>query len=141
MMLKITIVQVGKTKQTALQELISEFYKRLGSGYKTEEVTVKTEKELWNKVPQSAYTIALEVKGVQLTSEQFSAFIEERKNQGDSHLVFLIGPPEGFTKYEKEPDLKFSLSAMTFSHQTVRLLLAEQIYRSISILEGKPFAK
>ncbi len=140
-MLKITVIQVGKTKEQELQGLIDEFYRRLQSSVQVITLTVKTEEMLWEKVPERAFVIALEVEGKTHTSEQFAKLIADKQNQGESHLVFLIGPAEGFTGYEKNVDLRLSLSPMTFSHQTVRLLLAEQIYRGITILEGKPFAK
>lgn len=139
-MLKITIIQVGKTKSPQLEELILEFEKRLSSAMHIEQVTVKAEDDLWKAVPDNAYTIALEVEGKTLSSQAFAQLIETRKNQGDSHLVFLIGPPDGFTDYQKEVNLKLSLSQMTFSHQTIRLILFEQLYRAQCILDGKPFA-
>jgi 23S rRNA (pseudouridine1915-N3)-methyltransferase len=140
-MLKVTVIQVGKTKDEALQGLVDEFAKRLQSSISLSTITVKREDDLWEKVPERSFVIALEVNGKAYTSEQFAKLINDQKNQGTSHLVFLIGPAEGFTEYQKNVDLRFSLSTMTFSHQTVRLLLAEQLYRAITILEGKPFAK
>ncbi len=139
-MLKITLIQIGKTKDDALQSLVSDFYKRVGGSVSFDEVTVKNESALWDKVNPSHYNIVLEDSGKEFTSNELSQFIETRKNQGDSHLVFLIGPVDGFSSFPVEPNLKLSLSKMTFSHQTIRLILAEQIYRSISILEGKPYA-
>jgi len=140
-MLKISIIQIGKTKQKELEALIAEQYKRVQSSVKLEVVTVKAAKDLFEKIPQSSFVIALDVAGKEMTSQELAQFLETRKNQGDSHLVFLIGPPDGFSSYPVQPDLKLSLSKMTFSHQTIRLLLAEQIYRAVSILEGKPFAR
>lgn len=140
-MLKVTVIQVGKTKDEALQGLVDEFARRLQSSIALSTITVKREEVLWEKVPERSFVIALEVNGKVQTSEQFAKLISDQMNQGTSHIVFLIGPAEGFTGYEKNVDLRLSLSAMTFSHQTVRLLLAEQLYRAITILEGKPFAK
>ncbi len=140
-MLKITILQVAKTKSPELQALIREYHKRLGGSAILEEITVKKESELWEKAPESAYTILLDNTGKPFDSQQLAQFIEERKNQGDSHLIFFIGPADGFTDIQIKPNLKLSLSAMTFSHQTVRLLLAEQLYRAFCVLEGKPFSK
>lgn len=140
-MLRISILQVGKTKEAALQELVDEFYKRLGGRVKVEEKTFKDEDALWQGLPKQAFLIAMEVKGKSMDSDAFAQFIQLKLNQGHSHLVFLIGPAEGFASHQVKPDFLLSLSSMTFSHQTTRLLLAEQIYRAFSILEGKPFAK
>ena len=140
-MLRLSIFQVGKTKEAALQELIAEFYKRLGGRVKVEEKTFKDENALWAGLPKQAFVIALEVKGKMMDSDAFAQFMQKKLNQGHSHLVFIIGPAEGFASHQVKPDALLSLSAMTFSHQTTRLFLAEQLYRAFSILEGKPFAK
>lgn len=140
-MLKIVIIQIGKTKEKELQSLIAEYQKRISPFANIETITVRDEREMKNKLRKSVYVIKLEDKGEEMTSEGFAQFIEQRKNQGDSRLVFLIGPPEGFRVDNLKEDKTMSLSQMTFSHQTIRLLLAEQIYRAISILEGKPFPK
>lgn len=139
-MLKITILQIGKTKHKELQVLIDEYYKRLSSSVKLQTAFVDNEENIAGRLPKTCYVIRLEDSGEQMTSREFARFIQTRKNQGDSHLVFLIGPPEGFRTDVKSDEI-MSLSKMTFSHQTIRLLLAEQIYRAVSILEGKPFPK
>lgn len=140
-MLKIVIIQIGKTKDKELQSLIAEYQKRIGPFANIATITVRDEREMKDKLRKSHYVIKLEDQGEEMSSEDFAQFIEQRKNQGDSRLVFLIGPPDGFKLDNITADMTLSLSKMTFSHQTIRLLLAEQIYRAISILEGKPFPK
>lgn len=141
-MLKVTILQVQKTKEPAVKELALKYQKQLSSSIALTVIDVKSEQDLWAKVPEAGFVIALEVAGKEMASDELAQFIDKKKNQGISHLVFLIGPAEGFAlKSDKRVDLDLSLSKMTFSHQTVRLLLMEQLYRAISILEGKPFAK
>jgi 23S rRNA (pseudouridine1915-N3)-methyltransferase len=140
-MLSIKIFQVGKTKDTDLQRMILDFYKRISTHVRIEEKTFKTEDQMIQSLPKSGFFIALEVLGKQMSSEAVAELIETKKNQGISSLVFLIGPPDGFSQKIPRVDLELSLSAMTFSHQTVRLMLAEQIYRVTSILEGTPFSK
>jgi 23S rRNA (pseudouridine1915-N3)-methyltransferase len=140
-MLRLSIYQVGKTKEAALQELVDEYYKRLGGRVKVEEKTFKDEAALWSGLPKQGFVIALEVKGKAMDSDSFAHFIQKKLNEGHSHLVFLIGPAEGFKAHPVKPDALLSLSNMTFSHQTARLLLAEQVYRAFSVLEGKPFAR
>jgi 23S rRNA (pseudouridine1915-N3)-methyltransferase len=141
-MLRITIIQVGKTKDANLDALVAAFEIRLRSSVKLSWVSTKTEADLWQSVPDQAYVALLDVQGQSMTSEAFAQWIEQRKNQGDSHLVFLIGPAQGFRQIDRARVRQtLSLSAMTFSHQSIRLLLIEQIYRAICILEGKPFPK
>lgn len=140
-MLSIEIHQVGKTKDADIQRHISDFYRRISNVVSVQEKTYKTEDQMMKSLPKSGFFIALEVEGKTLSSEDFADLIEQKKNQGESSLVFLIGPPDGFTQKPEQVNLDLSLSKMTFSHQTIRLILAEQVYRAISILEGKPFAK
>lgn len=140
-MLRITVIQVGKTKDAALQSLLDEYAKRLSSLFDVREVTVKDEAALWSKLERGAYTIALEAHGKTFDSPGFATLLHDLPVRGISHIQFLIGPAEGFTGYKTKPDLVLSLSAMTFSHQTIRILLAEQLYRAATIISGKPFAK
>ena len=139
-MLKITILQIGKTKNYFLKNLIDEYHKRLGSFAQLFILIKKNEDVLWTSTPKDAFIVLLDDSGKQYSSKEFANMIEVKKNQGISHLVFLIGPADGFLKAEKF-DLKLSLSPMTFSHQTIRLILAEQLYRVFCILENKPFPK
>lgn len=142
-MLSIEIHQVGKTKDADIQRLISDFYRRVKGSAVVNETTYKSEEQMMKSLSSisSGFFITLEVKGKEIDSEQFAQLIEDKKNQGHSTLVFIIGPPDGFTQTPERVDYELSLSKMTFSHQTIRLILAEQIYRAISILDGKPFAK
>jgi len=140
-MFKITIIGVGKTKDARLQELVDEFYDRLRSSATISQVIVKDEANLWAKIPKQCQVIALEVDGKVMDSPSLAKYIQNAQVQGISHLAIIIGPAEGFTGYQASVAMKLSLSAMTFSHQTIRLLLAEQLYRAFTIIEGKPFAK
>lgn len=140
-MFRITVIQVGKTKDAALQSMLDEYAKRMSSSFALTVETVKDEAAIWKKLVKGAYTIVLEAHGKALDSIQLTKLLHDLPVRGISTIQFIIGPAEGFTKYETKPDLLLSLSAMTFSHQTIRLLLYEQLYRAATILEGKPFAK
>ncbi len=140
-MMRISILQIGKTKDAELQILLDEYVLRMRRSMDVQVITVKKEAELWQRLVPGAYTIALEVKGKAMTSESFSDFLAKLAVQGHSHIQFLIGPADGFAAYAVKPDLLLSLSTMTFSHQTIRLLLFEQLYRVCTLWEGKPFAK
>ena len=79
-------------------------------------------------------------KGKMYSSVGFSNFVEKKMVSGPKELVFVIGGPYGFSKevYQKATS-KISLSQMTFSHQMVRLLCVEQIYRAFTIIKGEPY--
>jgi 23S rRNA (pseudouridine1915-N3)-methyltransferase len=84
--------------------------------------------------------ILLDEKGMEFTSQQFAAYIDKKNVSAVSSLVFIVGGPYGFdaTVYARAND-KLSLSAMTFSHQMVRLFFIEQLYRAYTIIKGEPY--
>ena len=88
------------------------------------------------------YKILLDVGGKELSSEQFSSFIQDKLNQGSSEIDFFIGGHSGFPNLSEDRiDFRISLSRCTFTHQMIRLLLLEQIYRAFTILKGHPYHK
>ena len=130
-MMRIKIISPGKHREPWLIQALSEYEKRLTRDVKLEwvfpkELTVKEEK----------YSL-LDVQGKVLTSEEFSTFLTSKP-----HHTFVIGGPEGPPKQIIEnASFRFSLSLMTFTHQLVRLILLEQIYRGIEISKGSPYHK
>jgi 23S rRNA (pseudouridine1915-N3)-methyltransferase len=86
------------------------------------------------------YLVLLDEHGKEFRSVDFAEFIQKRMNSGIKQLVFVIGGPYGFSKEVKDrSDFQLSLSKMTFSHQLVRVLFAEQLYRAFSIIKGEPY--
>jgi 23S rRNA (pseudouridine1915-N3)-methyltransferase len=84
--------------------------------------------------------VLLDERGKGLTSMQFAGQLGAWRDQGVRQVVFLIGGAYGVTDAIRErADLVLSLSAMTFPHQLVRLLFAEQLYRAFAILGGRPY--
>ncbi len=130
-MMRIKIISPGKHKEPWLNSAISEYEKRLSKLAKIEWIFPK---EL--KMQGESYSL-LDVKGKILTSEEFSTFLLSKP----SH-TFIIGGPEGPPKniIEHAP-FKFSLSSLTFTHQMVRLILIEQIYRGFEIFKGSSYHK
>jgi 23S rRNA (pseudouridine1915-N3)-methyltransferase len=95
---------------------------------------------LLNKIFKTDVLILLDERGKMPSSIEFSKFIEGKMNASVKELVFVVGGPYGFSDriYERA-DEKISLSKMTFSHQTVRLLFMEQLYRAFTIINGEPY--
>ena len=102
---------------------------------KTEEA-----KLILKELKASDHLVLLDEKGKQLTSFEFSKFIQQKQNSGIKRLVFLIGGPFGFADeiYERA-NFKLGLSTLTFSHQMVRLFFMEQLYRGYTILAGEKY--
>jgi 23S rRNA (pseudouridine1915-N3)-methyltransferase len=152
----IKLLAVGKTDNKQLQQLIDDYQKRLSFYIKFEleilpdiknvknfSESQQKEKEgelILSKVGQNDALVLLDEKGKSYSSVEFSEFLQKKMNAGLKTLVFVIGGPYGFseTVYQKAQG-KLSLSAMTFSHQMVRLFFIEQLYRGFTILKGEPY--
>lgn len=159
--MKISILCVGKIKETYLSEGIREYVKRLGRYCKLEIIEVPDEKapenageaktlqikekegeRLFKYIKEDAYVIALALEGKQLDSVELSEKIEHLGIGGVSHIMFVIGGSLGLDKkILNRADYLLSFSRMTFPHQLMRMILLEQIYRSYRILTGQPYHK
>lgn len=86
------------------------------------------------------YLVLLDDKGKEYTSMQFATYIEKKTHTVSKRLIFAIGGPYGFSEavYQKANE-KLTLSRMTFSHQMVRLIFVEQLYRAMTILNNEPY--
>lgn len=157
--MKIRIIQIGKTKDSYLEEGISEFTKRLSPYVKLEIVTLKevmaskaftkehckeVEGEeilrvLNGKGDNVGAIIALDEHGKEFTSVEFSQFLGKFFDRGD-RINFIIGGPYGLAEnVRKKANTLCAFSKMTFTHQMIRLFLLEQIYRGVSIIKGKEY--
>lgn len=156
--MKIKIVALGKIKDKFLKDGIDELKKRL-TPYTTFEIveiqpieikdTNLTTKildqegeKILSLIKPTDYVITMEIKGKQLTSEEFAQKIKDVTNEGLSEIVFVIGSSCGLSKnVSARANFKLSLSKMTFLHQYARLLLTEQIYRAFKILNNETYHK
>lgn len=154
--MKITFLTVGKTEDAYLKDGFEKYVTRLKYYAKlsvieidelknTKALTQEQQKSkeadlILKKITPQDYVILLDEKGTQLTSEKFAAYIDKKAITSVSNLVFVVGGPYGFdnTVYARAND-KLSLSAMTFSHQMVRLFFIEQLYRAFTIIKGEPY--
>jgi 23S rRNA (pseudouridine1915-N3)-methyltransferase len=144
--MKITIIQVGKTKESSYQEIEQEFLKRLGPYCDLQTIIIKTSDiateniQIQQKIPQGQIVVALDGRGAQFTSEEFATKLEKWRDLEGGKITFIIGGPHGLTPETLERvNVKLSFSKMTFTHQMVRLFLLEQIYRGFMILAGKSY--
>ncbi len=96
--------------------------------------------QLWSAVPQGAYVIALDELGKAHTSEAFAEHIEKLRDRSISDIVFLLGGPDGHSPATRaKADELLALGPMTWPHRLVRIMLLEQIYRSVTILLNHPY--
>lgn len=84
--------------------------------------------------------VLLDERGREFTSVEFSAFLQQKMAAGLRRLLFVVGGPYGFSpQMYGRADAKISLSRMTMTHEMVRLLFVEQVYRAMTILRGEPY--
>lgn len=154
--MKITLLVIGKTDARYFVDAIAEYEKRLkhyipfeievipdlkNTKNMSEEQQKEKEGELIIKSLQPGdYLVLLDDKGKEYTSLKFAEYIEKKTHTVPKRLVFTIGGPYGFsqTVYAKANE-KLTLSRMTFSHQMVRLIFVEQVYRAMTILNNEPY--
>ena len=140
-MYKIKILTIGKTKETWLDTALKEYEKRLKSSVRIESVFAKDNQNLIDFAEKEKNVIALDADGVQMNSKAFSTFLLDKLEQGASRLTFVIGGAVGLPATFKSRFPLVSLSPMTFTHQIVRLILVEQIYRALEIAKNSPYHK
>lgn len=140
-MIKIAIATVGKIKERWLEEGIDFFVKRLQPAIEIQFHLVKSGKLLIPIAEKADRALALDAAGREMDSEQFSKYLFQEVAAGGSRLTLFIGAAEGLPALLKSKLPLVSLSKMTFTHQTVRLLLLEQLYRAVEIAKGSPYIK
>lgn len=154
--MKTVLLMVGKTVDKHLVALMEDYVERtkhymtfdvevipdLKSTKKlSEEVQKEKEGELILKALQSGdHVVLLDEGGKEMRSVEFAQYLRHKMNTLSKRLVFVIGGPYGFSQkiYQAAAE-KMSLSRMTFSHQMVRMIFVEQLYRAMSILAGSPY--
>lgn len=154
--MNIKIIAVGKIKEQYLKDAIKEYEKRLMSFCSFSVIEVVAEQindeslcekykeieadRILQNIKQNSYIITLEIKGKSFSSESFAQKIKDISNEGINDVVFIIGGANGLHKKVSDiATLKISFSQMTFTHQMIRLLLIEQIYRAFKINANEPY--
>lgn len=140
-MIKIAIATVGRPKEVWIEEGIAFFTKRLQPAIQVEFQLVKSAELLLPLLTRCGRAIALDATGREMDSEQFSSYLFREVEAGGARLTLFIGAAEGLPVEIKRSVPLISLSKMTFTHQTVRLLLLEQLYRAAEIAKGSPYIK
>lgn len=157
--MKFTFLTIGKIKEKWMRQGIEEYLKRLSPMAKVEILSPDEEKMPENPSPalkekvmekegdkllkylkDEDFLILLDLKGKPVTSEGLADILQKKMVAGTSHFFFMIGGPYGNGEnIRKRADLKISISAMTFTHQMARLILAEQVYRAMKIIRHEPY--
>ncbi len=153
----VDLILVGKTDSAAVGALVEDYLRRINHYVKFSLITVPDKPSSGRGIARAAqmqqqceailrqitpgdYVALLDERGMMQTSEKFAEWMQKRMNSGLKRLVFVIGGAYGFSEeLRARADAALSLSPMTFSHQIVRAIFAEQLYRSLTILAGEPY--
>ncbi|MBN8703366.1 MAG: 23S rRNA (pseudouridine(1915)-N(3))-methyltransferase RlmH [Bacteroidetes bacterium] len=156
--MRIVLVFVGKTDEEYIKEGCKKYFDRLSNYMKVEEFIVLPPKSIYTYKPAEikmkegeelikalskmdrAFVVLLDEQGKEYSSVDFSKYMNKIFSQSYDKLVFVVGGGYGFSEdvYKKYPQ-KISLSKLTFTHQMIRLLLVEQIYRAMTILKNEKY--
>ena len=142
--MKIRLLMLGKTRRAEMRAVIDDYVKRI-SRQSPIEVTEVRDGESTIKTldaDRAGTAILLDAAGKSFTSEAFAKWLGEQRDRGTREIIFVCGDADGFPPAVRERvPQKISLSAMTYSHELARAMLAEQIYRAFAILSGSPYPK
>ncbi len=154
--MNIELLVVGKTDSKLVEQIVADYAKRVNHYCKfsittlsdvkaTRNLTVKQQRTaegemILRQITDSDFVTLLDERGEEYRSVDFAMWLQKRMNSGVRRLLIIIGGPYGFSEavYQRA-NSKVSLSKMTFSHQIVRAIFAEQIYRAFTILKNEPY--
>jgi len=144
---------IGKTKHKFLIEGIDRYKKLLSPFADVEEKYLKEEEDrpdpvhdesirLIKNIPAGYHSVLLDINGKRFSSETFSEYLRKLRDTSTPGIVFLIGGSNGVSEeVRRRADLRLSFSDMTMTHQMIRLLLTEQLYRGFAIMNNKKYHK
>ena len=154
--MKVVLLVVGKTDAGSWSKALDDYMGRLKYYIpfkievipdlkKAKSITESQQKEqegllILKSLQAGDYCVLLDERGKEVTSKQFASFIDKKMQEVSRRLVFVIGGPYGFSEdvYTKAAEC-ISLSKMTFSHQMIRPIFVEQLYRAMTIIRGEPY--
>ena len=159
-MANITLISVGTLKEGYLKEAVAEYKKRLSQYARVDEINIKEERianeddaseirraldaeadRIIASIPKGSGKIALCVEGKQYDSPALAQLIGRMADESGK-ITLIIGSSHGLSdKVKRECDVRLSVSALTFPHQLMRVVLFEALYRSFTILAGKKYHK
>ena len=154
--MKIALMLTGKTTEKHIATGVETYSKRISkySGFEIitlpdlkntrnmppEEQKLKEGRKIIQSIGKDDFVVLLDEKGSQFGTVEFAGWLEKRLFSQNKRILFVIGGPWGFSEEVYAVcNMKISLSKMTFSHQLVRLLFVEQLYRAFSVIRGEPY--
>src|ERR1700674_3728896 len=142
--MRIRLLMIGKTRRSEMCAILDDYVRRIGRHLPVEISEVRNADAAIKKLDaeRAATVVLLDAAGRNLDSNALAKWLGEIRDRGTRELIFLCGDADGFSDdLRQRAHQKLSLSAMTFSHELARVVLAEQLYRAFAILSGSPYPK
>jgi 23S rRNA (pseudouridine1915-N3)-methyltransferase len=144
---QLTLAHIGArpASKDAMEALTQGYLERCSAFARCQAEAFRTEEAMLDWIARRqartpAVIVLLDSRGRSMTSEAFAAWLGARRDDGTQHLVFAVGPANGWSDPARQrANLTLSLGAMTLAHALARLVLAEQLYRAFTILSGHPY--
>jgi 23S rRNA (pseudouridine1915-N3)-methyltransferase len=145
--MQLTVAHIGARTGAGdpFDKLVQTYLERISAFHRCEALAFRNEQALldWMDRQQGrtpAIAVFFDSRGRQMTSEAFAAWVGGRRDEGAQHLVFAIGPANGWSDTSRQrSQLLLSLGPFTLAHALARLVVAEQLYRACTILAGHPY--
>lgn len=153
--MRLRVIWTGKTKDTRLRELQSDYEQRLSHFTRCEVVEIrespgagskagidKGSRSISDRLSNGAVAVLLDPKGSEWSSQDLAAQIQRWENQGTKEVAFIVGGPHGVSpELAERVQQRWSLSRLTLTHEMARVVLLEQLYRAYTIIHGLPYQK
>jgi len=142
--MRIQLLMLGKTRRPELRTILDDYVQRISRSCPIEIVEVRNADAVLKRLDADRATtvVLIDAGGKSLDSNALAKWLGELRDRGEHQLTFLCGDADGFPDaLRQRAHHKLSLSAMTFSHELARVMLAEQLYRAFAILSGSPYPK
>jgi 23S rRNA (pseudouridine1915-N3)-methyltransferase len=142
--MKICLLMLGKTRRPEMVTALGDYVKRISRSCPVEIVEARDAAGALKRLDanRAAASALLDAGGKVYDSDSFAKWLGEQRDRGLREVIFVCGDADGFPGSLRERvKQKLSLSAMTYSHELARVMLAEQIYRAFAILSGSSYPK
>jgi 23S rRNA (pseudouridine1915-N3)-methyltransferase len=142
--MKIRLLMLGKTRRPEMNAVLADYVKRISRSCPIELTEVRDGEAALKRLDadRAATMLLLDAGGKVYDSTAFAKWLGEQRDRGTREIIFVCGGADGFPEaVRNRMKQKISLSAMTYSHELARVMLAEQIYRAFAILSGSPYPK
>jgi 23S rRNA (pseudouridine1915-N3)-methyltransferase len=139
-MRKVDILPLGRVRDSHLRELCDDYYRRCSGTLRVREREARTLVQLQAFISAQSWVVVLDERGTQWSSREFAGRLAEWLRQRSSGICFVIGGADGVgDTLRARSNVLLSFGRMTIAHQLMRVVLAEQLYRAVSIIQGTPY--